>query len=211
MAEIDVSQKADIFAVMGATGSGKSVAIKAELRKRKARRLVIFDPEEEYLAFGRRVERLADVVSVLSQCGHDKGFRLVFVPHADPAKAEAQFEVLCRAAFHAGNVLLVAEELAAVTKPTKAPVGWGMASTRGRKRGVSIIGASQRPAQIDKAFLSGCTRVRSGRLLYEDDAQVMAKVLGLGKEGVPELMGLADLEYFERVMPGQAVRGRVKI
>lgn len=211
MAAIDVSQKADIYAVMGATGSGKSVAIKAELRKRKPRRLIVFDPEEEYGAFGRRVEKTGEVLDVLQKCGADKPFRIVFVPHADPARAETQFELICRAAFHVGNVLLVAEELAAVTKPTKAPVGWGMATTRGRKRGVSIIGASQRPAQIDKAFLSGCTRVRSGRLLYEDDAQVMAKVLGLGKEGVQELMALGDLEFFERVMPGAAVRGKVKI
>lgn len=208
---IDVSLDADITAVMGATGSGKSIFIKSELRRRKPKRLLIYDPEGEYLAFGRQVEKLSDVLSVLLQCGSEKPFKLVFVPHADPARAEKQFELLCRAAFHTGRLLLVAEELADVTKPTYAPVGWGMASRRGRKRGVSIIGASQRPAQVDKAFLSGCTRVRCGRLLYEDDARAMAKVLGLGNEGIRELMGLESLHFIERVMPGEAVRGVMKI
>lgn len=201
---IDVRRGASIEAVLGSTGSGKSAYIKRELRERKPDRLLIYDPEGEYTTFGRQVRRLSDVLSVLRKAGPEGKFRLVFDPHADPATAVKQFEALCRIAFHGGNLLFVAEELADVTEPQRAPVGWSMLTRRGRKRGVSIIGASQRPASIDKTFLGNATKVRSGRLLYEQDARAVARVLGVDHA---ELMALESLHYIEREPPEEARRG----
>lgn len=201
---IDVTQAARIEAVLGASGSGKSAYIKAEIRARKPPRLLIYDPEGEYLAFGRAVSSLADVHSVLAQAGPAGKFKLIFRPHADPARAVKQFDFLCRMAFEAGNLLYIAEELADVTTPSRAPVGWSMMSRRGRKRGCHVIGASQRPANIDKNFLGNCTSVRSGRLLYEADARAVGAVLG-----VPfgDLLALESLHYVARKPPEPAVRG----
>lgn len=201
---IDVTLEASIEAVIGASGSGKSAYIKGEIRRRKPRRLLIYDPEGEYAKFGRVVSHLEDVHKVLTQAGPAKPFKLVFAPHADPGRAVKQFELLCRIAFHTGNLLLIAEELADVTQPQKAPVGWSMISRRGRKRGVQVIGATQRPASIDKTFLGNCTQVRAGRLLYEEDARAVGKVLG-----VPhlELLSLAPLHYIQRRPPEPAERG----
>lgn len=201
---VDVTLKAEIVAVLGASGSGKSAYIKGEIRRRRPARSIIYDPEGEYLAFGRRVESLAAVHSVLIQAAGGKPFKLVFAPHADPAKAIKQYDMLCRMAFFAGDVLFVAEELADVTTPQRAPVGWSMVSRRGRKRGVEVIGASQRPANIDKNFLANCSRVRSGRLLYEADARAVGAVLGVDWR---ELLALPPLHYFEREAPAPAVRG----
>lgn len=200
---IDVTREASIEAVLGSSGSGKSAYIKAELRRRKPARLLIYDPEGEYSKAGRVVSRLSDVQSVLVKAGAGP-FRLVFEPHADPARAVVQFEALCRLAFHAGGLLFVAEELADVTQPTKAPVGWSMLTRRGRKRGVSIIGASQRPASIDKTFLGNCTTVRAGRLLYEADARAVGLVLGVDHA---DLMALESLHYVQRSPPAPAERG----
>lgn len=201
---IDVSRKAEIIAVMGASGSGKSAYIKGEIRRRKAKRLMIYDPEGEYTAFGRVVTSLADVHSVLMQADGGKPFKLVFKSHADPARAVKQFDMLCRLAFEAGDLLFVAEELADVTTPSRAPVGWSMMTRRGRKRGCEIIGASQRPANIDKNFLGNCTAVRSGRLLYEEDAKAVAKVLGIAHA---DLLALESLHYVSRRPPEPAERG----
>jgi len=201
---VDVTLSASIEAVLGSSGSGKSAYIKREIRDRKAARLIVYDPEGEYATFGRVVDSLRDVQSVLVKAGSAKAFRLVFSPHADPARAIVQFEALCRLAFHAGNLLFVAEELADVTQATKAPVGWSMLTRRGRKRGVSIIGASQRPASIDKTFLGNCSKVRSGRLLYEADARAVGAVLGIDHG---ELLALESLHYVARVPPEPAERG----
>jgi hypothetical protein len=204
---IDVTLDADITAVLGASGSGKSAYIKKRLRTEKPQRLLIYDPEGEFGKFGRELTKISDVLSVLQQAGDDGAFKLVFNPHADPGRAVGQFELLCRMAFHAGNLMFVVEELADVTQPTKAPVGWSMLTRRGRKRGCRIIGASQRPASIDKTFLGNCTRVRCGRLMYEEDARAVGKVLGVDHA---QLLSLPALHFFERCPPGEAVAGVLK-
>lgn len=207
-ARIDVSREAEIVAVMGSSGSGKSSYIKAELRRRKPRRLVVYDPDEEYGPFGRVVSKLGDVLSVMRQAGTDKPFKLVFRPSSDPGAAARQFDALCKLCFHAGGVTFVAEELADVTTPSRAPVGWSMLSRRGRKRGIVLFGASQRPANIDKNFLGNATRVRCGVLSYEQDANVCGRVLGVDPG---ELMTLAPLAYVERSQGGETVRGVLKL
>ena len=204
---IDVSRVAEIVAIMGATGAGKSTYIKGELRRRKPRRLMIYDPDEEYGEFGRIVSKLSDVLAVLKAAGTEKGFRLVFRPSADPSKATGQFEALCRMCFHATGITFVAEELADVTTPSRAPVGWSMLSRRGRKRGMVLFGASQRPASIDKTFLGNATRVRVGVLAYEEDAKVCARVLLCDPA---ELMALPPLHYVERERGKETTRGAMK-
>lgn len=201
---IDVTRRASIEAVIGASGSGKSAYIKGEIRRRKPARLLIYDPEGEYTTFGRTVTGLGDVHSVMTKAGAAGKFKLIFKPHADPARAVKQFDMLCRLAFEAGNLLFVAEELADVTTPSRAPVGWSMMSRRGRKRGAEIIGATQRPANIDKNFLGNCTKVRAGRLLYEADARAVGGILGID---YAELLSLESLHYIEREPPTPAVRG----
>lgn len=200
MAQIDVSRAAEIVAVMGGSGSGKSTYMKGEMRRRKPPRLLIYDPDGEYSAFGRQVTRVSDVVDVLRQCAGGKPFRLVFNPSADPARSMRQFDVICKAAFAAGDLLFLVDELADVTTPSRAPVGWSMLTRRGRKRGCIIYGAAQRPANIDKNFLGNCSRVRSGRLIYEDDARAVARVLGVQYERV---MVLPPLTQLERVAGGE--------
>lgn len=205
---IDVSLKAEIVAVLGASGSGKSSYMKAELRREKPRRLLIYDPDGEYPTFGRQVSKLADVQSVLHQASGGKGFKLVFRPHADPVKARKQFDMLCRLVFEAGDMRYLVDELADVTTPSWSPPGWSMVTRRGRKRGIRIFGAAQRPANIDKNFLGNCSRVRSGRLMYEDDAKAVSKVLGVPPG---EMLALAPLHFIEREPPGEAVRGVIVI
>lgn len=201
---VNVTLKAEIEAVIGASGSGKSAYIKGEIRRRKPKRLLIYDPEGEYAAFGRQVSKMSEVHSILLQAQGGKGFKVVFCPHADPKKAAAQFNLLCRLAFEAGHMLFVAEELADVTTPSHAPAGWSMMTRRGRKRGVSIIGATQRPANIDKNFLGNCSAVRSGRLMYEEDARAVAKVLGVDYR---DFLSMEPLHFVRREPPGEAVRG----
>lgn len=207
MADVDVSLKAEIVGVLGASGSGKSAYMKSELRARKPRRLLIYDPDGEYLTFGRRVEKVGDVLSVLRQCEGGKGFRLIFQPAPDPAQAVKQFDLVCKAAFEAGNLLFLVDELADVTTPSRAPAGWSMVTRRGRKRGITVFGAAQRPANIDKNFLGNCTRVRAGRLLYEPDARAVAAVLGVPHA---EFLSLESLHYVERLPPAEAARGVLK-
>jgi hypothetical protein len=209
---IDVSKRANVNAFMGAGGSGKSEQIKRELRRDKPKRLMIWDPEHEYAdaasphgAFGTVVRDLGTVHKMLTAAGAAGGFAIVFYPSDNSDAAKKQFDVFCRLASAAGNLTLVVEELAFVTMPSWAPEGWSMCTLRGRKRGLTIYGASQRPASVDKNFFANATRVRTGRLNYEADKKTLSNVLGVS---MLEMGQLEPLQFIERNMAnGEVSRG----
>src|SRR3569623_2110456 len=112
---VDVTRAASIIVVCGSSGSGKSAWVKQRIAK--ARRVLVWDVDDEY-----------------------EGFERITAP---AALIEA-FDLWARAAFAWGNCTAVAEELAGVTTPGKAPPGWHQLVSRGRKRGIEVIGETQR-------------------------------------------------------------------
>jgi hypothetical protein len=92
-------------------------------------------------------------------------------------------------------LLVVVEELRFVTTPSRAPAGWASVTLRGRKRGLRIIGASQRPAQIDKDFLGQCTLIRCGALNYPADRAAVGSVIGVAVEEIAALEGFHGFQW----------------
>lgn len=172
--------KAKIHAVIGASGTGKSSYIKAELL-RKYSQLLVWSPLEEtddYQSFcgGVVVRKITDLVAQVKA-----GARaIVYWPASGNDKSlKQQFDLFCRVAFECVGAHVLVEELSQVTMPSWAPPAWKKLSTAGRHRGLTLIGVSQRPANIDKDFLGNCTEVRCYRVNYDADAKVMADSLGL--------------------------------
>ena len=172
---MDNSNRPDIRAYIGATGSGKGVSIREHLKREKPRRLLIWDPLHEYAAFARPVGSLAEVARAVKSAT----FAVSYFPGANPKEFAAKFAMFCRVAFAAGNLTMLVEELADVTGPSFAPLEWRRCTTQGRHRGLRIIAASQRPAQVDKQFLGGCTFIRCFTLRYPADRAAMAGAMGL--------------------------------
>ncbi|MTV36275.1 hypothetical protein [Duganella radicis] len=200
------ANKAEVIAVIGATGSGKGVYIKNYALKKSDKRLLIWDYMREYSAFvDMATENLQPVIGAMKGAQ----FRAAFQPSFDDAVRKQQFDMFCKAAVHAGDVRLVVEELSFVTSPSFAPAGWKMVSSVGRHKGLRVIGASQRPAQVDKAFWSNCTEIHCGFLNYEEDQKTMAKVLGVT---IDDIKGLEPLQYFHKdVRTKKIVMGRVRV
>lgn len=200
-----VEAKAHIEAVLGGSGTGKSSYVKGLMERKPPRRLMVFDPEGEWGAFGTVTTKLSDVLGGFQAAGKTGPIRTVFVPSPDPATAVKQYDAFCRIAFAAERLTFIVDELKSVTTPSRSPVGWGMLTGRGRKRGIVIYGLSQRPASIDKDFLGNCTHVRTGRLTYEEDARIVAKYVRATQD---ELMELPDLAWIRRDMAtGFVTRG----
>lgn len=188
--KIDVSQKADIRAVLGAPGTGKSHYTKAELGK--AKRAIIWDMEDEYTDIQAvTIDRLPHVLHQVGQ----GAIKLRIVPSADAELRQTEFNLFCRTAMAVGNLLLVAEELRFVTQPSRAPVGWASIVLRGRKRGIRVIGSSQRPASIDKDFLSSASMIRCGALGYPGDRAAVAAVMGIDPSEIEKLQGYQAITW----------------
>jgi hypothetical protein len=186
------------------TGSGKGVSIERLLSEVNPQRLLIWDPRNEYADHGVRFDSLPLLVQAFRKAG-PKPIKARFVPNGRVKTAEA-FGIVCTLAFEAGHLLLLAEELSEVTNPSWAPPPWRKCLVQGRHRGLHIVGATQRPALIDKTLLGNCTRVRCFQLGYADDEEVMAKELRCGRELTAALSTVegnasqpTTIRYIERV------------
>ncbi len=155
---------AAFVAVIGSTGSGKSHFVKAVLEA-KPPRVMIWDAMREYNHAGKVIkEKTADLVAQLRKVGRGD-FALVYQPKKESESVmREQFAIFCKAALAVGDVLLVIEELALVTKAGYSPPGWLEVVTGGRHYGVKVVGTSQRPALLDNLFFSKCTNLRVGIL-----------------------------------------------
>lgn len=190
----DSRAAADIVAVMGATGAGKSTAIRIKLAADRAPRRLIWDPAGDYSDCGQVVTDAKQFGALVLAASHAGPLRLVYRPPFDVEKERAHFGQFCTLAYAAGDVLVVADELASVMTATWAPAGWRRLVRLGRKRGCRIVAASQRPAGIEKDFWDMATVIRSG-WVRGASADTMADALMVDRS---EVMALAPLHFIQR-------------
>ncbi|CAD9228375.1 MULTISPECIES: hypothetical protein [Burkholderia] len=190
-----------IIGVIGRSRSGKGVWIKRYFLPKVRGPILVWSPLEisrpdDYAGEigGERVYTIQELVKALA-AGKT---RLVFVPSQDDAEREAQFDRFCRILENPGfkRWTVIVEELMLVTKPHKAPTAWKSMTTAGaHSREMTLIGVSQRPAQVDKDFLGNCTEIHCYAVSNVADAKVMADVLFVDKA---EILGLQKFHYIHR-------------
>ncbi len=192
----NVQNSAEIIAVVGASGSGKGARIKYDLLAPKPKRLLVWDFMREYADFGQVTESLADVARAIAT---KENFRLIYRPIAenggpDEKVLKKKFARFCEIAMQCRDTTVVVEELSFVTTPSWAPGAWRAVNVTGRHRGLRVIGATQRPALVDKTFFGLATLVTCGRLMYENDEKAMAAVLRVETHMLSDMPGLAFIE-----------------
>lgn len=182
---MDNSNKPNLRLYCGATGSGKGVSLREYMRGLKPSRLIVWDPLNEY---GDLVTVTTSKLGDVARMAKLKTFRVAFAPgpHNDGDYKE-KFSMFCRIVFAAGNCVMLVEELADVTSPSYAPPAWRQCTKKGRHAGLQIIAATQRPADIDKHFLGGCTYIRCFTQRFPADAKAMAGAMKLPFETINAL------------------------
>ena len=201
---IDVMRKCEHEAVFGGSGTGKSYYVKT--RVKQWARALIWDPDDEYgdIPNIRTCKKASQVIELMSA----GDARIRFVPQAMDSKTlEKCFEFMSLAAFIWTQCLYVGEELADVTTPSKAANGWGTVLRRGRKRGVKVMGVSQRPAESDKTIFTQAKTIRCGRLDGEGDIARIAANMRVPKEMISQL---GELQYLELDRPTGVLKAGYK-
>lgn len=200
---------ADVNGVIGASGSGKTSFVMSEIRRRKPRRLAVWDTKGEFAreGYGQPITTLTGFMAALRSAGRHGDFKICYRPRGSAADMKQQFNVFCLALFHLKNVFIVAEELSDVTTASHAPEGWRKITTQGRTEGLIIYGLSQSPAQIDKDFFGNCSRVRTGRLNFDSHIKALSNCMSINKD---EIRNLLPGAYIERDMnTGAITRGKL--
>lgn len=180
-----------LYVIGGASRSGKTAWTARQVRG--AKRAMAWDPEAQWceLPGWRKVSTRADLMKWAQSAG---SYRVAFVPGVD---LRADFDFWCDAVMFAGRfrgpLVAVAEELADVTTPSKAPGAWGILLRRGLKRGITIYAISQRWAEADKTAIGNASRYVCFAM-RGDDVAYMAR-----KTRIPEadLSRLQALEWIE--------------
>ena len=201
-----VDRPSDVLFCCGAPESGKSHRIKLELEQRAPDRLVVIDPDGEYPDWGYLHTDPLDVARAMCYAT----FRTRFKPSPARASAERQFDLICRlvrwqtdpesgmgSPARLAPVCLVVDELADFVGSSfrETPESWQWVIRRGRKYGVSVLAASQRPAQIDKTITDLCSCIRVGRLGNAASVAWCADALDVPKD---ELRALVGIQFIER-------------
>ena len=207
-----MATKALTIAAFGARGTGKTVWVRQQIELAKPGRLLVWDFKHDpgLESVGQAVASMPELIRACKA----KAFALRYlVDHG--RELQTQFDLFCQAAWLAGNVLVFVDELPEVTKANRAPMSWRRIVNIGREykgsdgqlRHISIIGAGQRPAEVDKSFLSNCDVIHTGRLSHAGDAKAMAEFMGCD---ATELMRLEDLAWIERrASQTEALRGKI--
>lgn len=185
---------AQIWAVLGASGTGKGVWTKGKLAELQPARLVVFDFMNEYGDFARRIETLDALRRAMLKAG-DGPLRVRYVPRGSGEKAlRREFEAICELVYAWGHCVFVPEELANVTTPGWAPAAWRKMTTSGRHQAVHIIGTTQTPALVDKTFLGNCTLIHCCALREHAHRVAVARAMDIEPERIASLVKLQWIE-----------------
>jgi hypothetical protein len=191
---------ADLTIFVGATGSGKTILAKQEIRAKSAPCMVwswkealdLYAPE-----FGRQVATLRELTA-LARAGRP----VVYVPNrcehlADDARRRElvlqQFDVFCRLALDLGDRVVHVEEMAIVADSRRAPASWRRIVTEGRALGLVPLAATQRPQLCDATIMDAATVIYCGRLNRGSSQKIMADAMG-GLE-LARVRGLKPLQF----------------
>lgn len=184
-----------LVVIAGASRSGKTAyarqAVDSVLPE-LAGRAWAWDPEDQWAALPgwQRVTSRAELLQLAHGAGPQ---RVAFVAGGDLSKAfdfwAGCVQYACR---YVAPLAAVAEELADVTSPAKAPGNWGILLRRGLKRGAHIFALSQRWAEADKTALGNASEFVIFRQVTGDDSRYMSR-----KTRVPEseINALPPLEF----------------
>lgn len=141
--------------VSGASRCGKTTQVANEVRTE--RRICAWDPEDQWaqLPGWRKVTTRRELLEAMQARGH---VRVAYVAGGD---LKEEFNYWCGVVYYAARYIaplaIIAEELADVTTPSKAPGNWGIIIRRGLKRGMRIYAISQRWAEADKTCIGNAS------------------------------------------------------
>lgn len=195
-----------LYVIAGASRSGKTAWTRKQTQR--TRRAMAWDPEDQWaqLPGWRKVTTRAGLLAAAKQPGAQR------VAYVAGGKLAEEFDFFAGCAMYAGRYVepldVIAEELADVTTPSKAPGNWGILLRRGLKRGISIWCISQRWSEADKTAVGNASDFVVFRQSSGDDVAYLARKTGIDAD---QLRGLVPLEFVQMdALTGAVKRGKLR-
>ena len=173
--------------VVGHTGSGKTFFIKKLLEK--LQRYVVYDIEHSYKD-GEIVSNIKDLTAKVKE--NKKNYKIVYRPKTFDLE---EFEEVCKFVFtYLRFTWFVVDEVHKLASTYKITAWFNSIITRGRKRGIGCISASQRCANVHNDILSQADHVVVFFLYRKIDIDYLARDIK-GVEKAKELNGNKQFHF----------------
>lgn len=179
----------DRVLVVGKTGSGKSTRLKAMLAAHLAagRRVVVFDPHDEYSRDARPSEHVTRGPMTLRRTMDELEASpdVLLSPHLSlavvaplwpPEDAADAFESLCDYLMEARDLVFACDEFGTYGEHV-VPIARHMA-TQGRHQGIALAWASQRMTDFHPKVRSQASRLACGLQTHPEDLAALEKLTG---------------------------------
>lgn len=164
--------------IVGRTGTGKSTLARALVYMMATRqRLVIIDPKGD---FSPPVP--CTLITAPGQAVRARN--IIYRPSID-SDVVSDVDSILRSVYNAGNCAVYIDELFGVQEKGNYPSALLPIYTRGRSRGITVLGAVQRPCKVPLECISECDRHYTFALQMGDDRRRMAEVSGRAGLGIP--------------------------
>lgn len=160
-----------LVAVGGASRSGKTIWTSRAVADDE--RVFAWDPEDQWsgLKGWKKATTRGQLLAAIQTPGPQK------VAYVAGGNLPVEFNYWAGGVFYAGRYVgplsAIAEEVADVTTPSKAPGNWGILLRRGLKRGITIYAISQRWQEADKTALGNASEF----VLFRQNGAVAGKYL----------------------------------
>lgn len=195
-----------LVVVGGSSRSGKTAYVKQAVKAVK--RVTAWDPEDQWsqLPGWRRISSKAELLKAMQSKAN---FKLAYVAGGELAD-EFGFWAGCvqYSGRYFGPLACIAEELADVTNPSKAPGNWGILLRRGLKRGITIYAISQRWSEADKTAVGNASEFVLFRQSSADDVRYLSRKTRIQES---DLNALERLQYVKfDAVTGKKEGGKLK-
>ncbi len=136
--------------IIGASGSGKSSFLREKVDFQQ-KRIIAWDPEEDYKL--PRCRTLADFKKHCLKTGFGP-IRVALTVEPNEENFEVFAGIVFALAHSKAAMTVLADEIADVTRVSKASPNWGQLCRKGRKYGVKLCAITQRPQECDKTIFN---------------------------------------------------------
>ncbi|MFK5948523.1 MAG: hypothetical protein QM500_07110 [Methylococcales bacterium] len=198
---------------VGSSRSGKTAFVIQQVKKDK--RVIVWnikDNEKDLSNYDernnfKRVYKKTDLINAIKE-NPTGDLRICYVP-----SNLADFEWWAKLAYTWGRAkecTIIAEELADVTTPAKAPPAWGMLVRKILGYGCNVYAITQRPAESDKTIMGNASIIHCGRLSRFGDRRYMAQEMDIHVEKLNTLKPLEWVEKHDVHNSGGEIVGKLK-
>lgn len=173
--------------IIGASGSGKSAYLRENVDFKQSR-IIAWDPDEDF-----KLPRVRNMKLFIALCKKSGFGPIRCAVTVEPN--EENFEIFAQYAFaicHSlAPMVIIADEIADVTRVAKASQHWGALCRKVRKYGGTLLACTQRPQEADKTIFNQAKFKWCGALGSTSSYKTMSDEMGIT---IGELRALDNIE-----------------